>query len=184
MPRARAALVLLPLLGLAACQGDPDVVAQGQRQSQDCAERMERNPRYAALAPHMPLGGGAASAAQRADPGIPGGAQRVALREWKAELGLCRQPTLAAAGVFAPDALPALRKNFTRSDAIIDKLILGRSPWAAANRARDAIGGASVLLLWPETRRGVREAALPAQVQPRPAPASREPILLAPDPRG
>ena len=184
MPRAHAALVLLPLLGLAACQGAPDAVATGQQQSRECAERMERDPRYAALAPHLPLGGGAASAAQRADRGIPGAAQRAALRAWKEDLGLCRRPTLAAVGVFAPNAVPALRRNFARSDAVLDKLVLGRSTWAAANRARDAIGESSVLLLWPETPRGVREASLPAEVPSRPASASREPVPLAPSPRG
>jgi hypothetical protein len=183
MSRFNAAFILPVLLGLAACQsGVPDTaVTEGQRQSQACGARLEANPDYAGIARHMPLGGEPATAAQQTDFGVPHAADRAALVAWRADLTRCRQPAIDAVEVFAPDAVPVLRRNYGRSDAAIDALVQGRSSWAEANRTRDALVIASAKALWPAG--GVRMAVVAPATEPAVTVARRQPHeAVAPKP--
>jgi hypothetical protein len=190
MFRASPVLIVPVLLGLAACQSAVQTTAMTGSQ-QECAARLEANPAYARIARHMPLGGEPATAAQLADHAIPGAADRPVLLAWKAELAQCRELTVQTVDVFAPETVPVLRRNYARSDAAIDDLILGRSTWADANKRRDAIAVASEKRLWPEIEMAnaptgaahvasvTAAADVPDAVQLPGGPVRLEPVSLA-----
>ena len=186
MPRFSHAITLPMLLGLAACQsmGRPDAgMADARSRSTVCAALLESKPAYAGIAYHMPIGGKQAAIGQRSDRAFPEAAQRSALRSWKAEFDLCRQPTIEAAAATVPDGIWLLRRNYLISDRVIDDLIRGRITWGEANRKRDAIAIASWHALWPESEEERREGAGSAR---RTAPAlaalprDAQPVQLTP----
>lgn len=150
MPRALLAFAVPVLLILAACEAVPPEQA-ALRASQSCARGLEHSSDYIGLAPFIPLAGERATEEQLANRAIPGLPERVMLREWKAGLARCRLSTIAAVSVFAPDVVETLRRNYLKSDQVIDELIAGRTTWAIANQKRDAIGAASERRLGPAT---------------------------------
>ena len=128
------------LLLLAACHTQAYwAVRDGKRDTEICLARLEADPNYAILAPHMALNGGPASVSRQLDRSVPGRAEQAALRSWKAAFDECRHITVATLNVTTPGMVPALFATYRQNDEVIDALLRGRITWGAANRQREAL---------------------------------------------